>query len=71
MPVGSQHQKARIPSTALGNDLSAVQFDQMPHDRQPQSQSPIVTSAAAVRLTKTLEDMGQEFGADSDAGIND
>src|SRR4029453_18048794 len=48
----------------------AVHFHQAPHNGQAQSQPAVHSCDAAIGLTKPVEDKRQEFGRDSDAGVN-
>ena len=45
--------------------LSAVQFDEMTYDGQAQTQAGLRTRRCVIGLTKALEYVGQEFGADA------
>src|ERR1051325_3985759 len=56
---------------ARGVKLSAVQLDQMTHDRQAQPEPAVLARARAVGLAKALEDEGQKLRLDSRAGIAD
>jgi hypothetical protein len=47
----------------LGADRPAMHFDQVSHDRQPESQAAMFPGDAAVSLSKPVENIRQEFRA--------
>src|SRR5437879_3507846 len=54
---------------AVGADLAAVEFDDVPHDRQPDPQSAVRSRAGAVGLAEAVEDVGEELGVDAGAVV--
>src|SRR5437660_995644 len=54
---------------ALGFDPAAVALDQVPRDRQAETEAPLRLRDGAVGLAEALEDVGQEVGADAHAGV--
>src|SRR5262249_61828148 len=67
-----RHREGRTPALAVARrpDGSAVQLDDMPHDRQSDAESSVAARAGAVRLPEAFEEMGQELGRDALAGID-
>src|SRR5207247_42597 len=52
-------------------DAASVQLDQLPHDREPDAETPVRASARAVGLPEALEQLGQERRGDALAAIRD
>src|SRR5437773_10462256 len=59
---GQPHPERRaLPLAATGClDAASVQLDQLPHDREPDAETPVRASARAVGLPEALEQLGQE-----------
>ena len=56
---------------ALGRNGSTMQFDQMLHDRQPQSEAAVFSRRGCVGLAEAFEDMLEEIPVDADAVVAD
>jgi hypothetical protein len=54
-----------------GQDASAVQLDQVAHDREPEAQAPVSPRARGIGLPKALEDVGQEVRVDAGTVVLD
>ena len=70
---GQPHPKRRAFPFAGAGCLyrAAVHFDDVANDRQAQSQAARLAGRARLRLTKSLEDIGQEVRADAHPGVAD
>ena len=73
LPDGQIHRECRSLSFAgaVGRHAAAVQLDEVPADREPQSEAAVRARRAAVRLAETLEHVGQEGRRDAVAGVGD
>ena len=56
---------------ALGADAAAVHLDELLDDGQPQAEPGVPPRGRSVGLAEAVEDVGQEFGLDADAGVDD
>src|SRR3989337_374330 len=52
-------------------NCAPMNFHQMSRDRQPQTEAPVLAGSCAIRLSKTVEDESQEFGANAFACVLD
>ncbi len=59
---GKPHDEGRTLalSIALGMDVSTMQLDERPHDRQAEADAAVGPRARGVRLAETVEDVGEE-----------
>src|SRR6266542_819049 len=67
---GGEPRAAVLPLAVRAHGPS-VQFDEVPHDRQAETQPAVTAGRRAIGLRKTIEDVGQELGADADARVFD
>ena len=70
---GQAHVEGRSLALAIARGMhgASVHFDDVPHDRQSDTQSGGLTRGARVGLSKTVKDMRQEFGTDAHARVAD
>src|SRR5262249_12400145 len=54
---------------AVGRDLTAVQLDQVAHNRQSQSQTAVLSRGRAVGLTETGKDVREKIRTDALTGV--
>ena len=64
MRQANAEQCAIAPSGAFGTHRSAVQFDDVADDREPDAEPGVRTRRAGVGLPKPLEHLGQQLGCD-------
>src|SRR5207244_13167140 len=63
-------ERRALPLAATGClDAASVQLDQLPHDREPDAETPVRASTRAVGLPEALEQLGQERRGDALAAI--
>ena len=58
-----------IAPAARRMNRPAVQLDEMPHNRQAETEAGMFARRAAVRLAKALEDMWKKVRRDADARV--
>jgi hypothetical protein len=51
-------------------DRTVVLLDQVPHDRQAETEASVSASARVVRLRETIEDLGQKLRLDPRPGVS-
>src|SRR5688500_10776750 len=71
--AGEADDERRAATFALAGcfDRTAMQLDEVPHEREPQAQAAVGARQRAVLLTEAIEHVGHELGTNADAGIGD
>src|SRR6185295_20330859 len=64
-------RRAAVLAGALRLDRTAVELDEVPHNREADAEPAEPAGAAALCLAKPLEDMRQKLGDDADAVVGD
>ena len=71
--TGQPHAKRGAEAFAgtFGRDGAAVELDEMADDGEAEAETAVAASGPRIRLTKTLEHVGQEIGRDAGTGVDD
>src|SRR5438105_9320614 len=56
---------------AFDSHVAVMEFHQVAHNRQPKSESAVGARRRPVRLSKSIENVRQEFPLDADASVSD
>lgn len=66
---GNGESAAPVFPFALGGNGPAVQFHQLPDDRQPQAQSSMFSSGGRIRLSESFKEVRKEIGRNPFSGV--